>query len=156
MSRHIRAWLNYDADKVSLETGLACQDKSKAVQSQAGDADINQIVKRFTQTGEMPAGFRLPVQEDFVDILDFHSAQNAIAEARSRFMLLPAAVRARFDNDPGEFCDFCVDPANLPELVKLGLAREPDPVTGEVPGKGGAPIVAPGSSGEPGLPAKPA
>lgn len=152
VGQHMRAWFNYDADEVSVETGLCCEDKSLAVQSQAAEADINTIVKTFSRTGQIPPAFRLPLEQDFEDIVDFHTAQNAIAEARSSFNLLPAAIRARFDNDPAYFYDYCVDPDNLPELVKLGLAPAPDPETGEVQGKGTPPIVGPGASQEVGSP----
>ena len=37
-------------------------------------------------------------------------------------MTMPADVRARFNNDPALFVDFCSDEANLDEMRKLGLA----------------------------------
>jgi len=37
-------------------------------------------------------------------------------------MALDARTRERFDNDPGAFVDFCLDPSNLEELRKMGLA----------------------------------
>ena len=39
----------------------------------------------------------------------------------ARLLLLPASVRARFDNDPSKFVEFATDEANLAELRSLGL-----------------------------------
>lgn len=122
MNVFVRGTYNYDVDLASDEAGLVCLDKSLAQQSQKEEADINTIVQRFGITGMLPQNVRPPLQEDFVDIVDFHSAQNAIMAARDSFMRMPAGVRARFDNDPGAFVAFCSDEANIDEMRKLGLA----------------------------------
>lgn len=117
-----RSGYNYDRDAVSQETGLRCMDKSLAIQSQAEEADINTIVRRFGLTGQLPQNVRVPLNVDFDDVFDYQTAMNVIAEANQAFMRMPADVRARFQNDPGAFVDFCSDADNLPELRKLGLA----------------------------------
>lgn len=116
--------LSYGADAVSIATGLLCEDVSLAQQSAVLETDINEIVRRFRVTGELPEAFRLPVVEDYDDIFDFQSAQNALVDAKRSFMQVPAEIRRRFDNDPQVFYEFCVNPDNLPELRKLGLAKE--------------------------------
>lgn len=118
----VRAMGTYDVDMVSFENGIECGDESLTVQSDAVDADINVLVRRFGLTGTMPVLDRLPIQADFVQALDFRSALDALREAEASFMELPADVRRRFAHDPGEFVAFCSDPANLPELRKMGLA----------------------------------
>lgn len=123
----LRSGFNYDRDEASLESGLFCQDKSLTLQSQAQDADINLIVKRFGVTGMLPNIERLPIEADFVDIFDYRSAVDAVREAERLFMEVPADIRKRFNHDPGEFVRFCSDPANLPELRKLGLAKPEEP-----------------------------
>jgi hypothetical protein len=40
-------------------------------------------------------------------------------------MQLPSDIRAKFDNDPGEFFEFCTDPKNADEMVQLGLREAP-------------------------------
>ena len=40
------------------------------------------------------------------------------------FLDLPAKVRDRFKNDPGQFLEFATDPSNVDELVKMGLATK--------------------------------
>lgn len=113
---------NYDVAAVSDETGLKCEDESLTLQSQAQEADINVIVKRFNVTGVLPSGIRMPTYGDFTGVADYREALDAVNAAERSFMELPAAVRKRFDNDPAAFVDFCSDPANLEEARKLGLA----------------------------------
>ena len=115
--------------QVSEATGLRCDDPSLTQQSQAEDADINVLVRRFGLTGQMPESVRLPVYMDFDEVFDFATAQRAVLAARQQFMQIPADVRSRFDNDPQKFLEFCTNVENLPEMRKLGLAKpEPEAV----------------------------
>jgi phage internal scaffolding protein len=119
---------NYDKngfDKASDETGLKCLDKSLTKQSFAEEADINTIVRKFLQTGELPTNVRLPTYGDFTGLTDYHAAMNAVAQANEAFDQLPANIRTRFHNDPGEFVDFCSDDKNREEAIKLGLVPPP-------------------------------
>ena len=47
---------------------------------------------------------------------------NAIKAGDDAFAELPSNIRERFNNDPAEFVDFCLDEANNEEAAKLGLA----------------------------------
>lgn len=118
----------YDLKGRSDECGLVCDEPSRTVQADAEDADINTIVRRFNITGQLPAGgIRVPEFADYEDVFDFHSAQLAILVAEQTFMQIPADVRARFHNDPGEFLHFAADPGNIDALREMGLAM-PKPV----------------------------
>lgn len=120
-SPFVRNPYNYDVDEVSRETGLRCEDASLAVQDQKDEVDINTIVKRFGLTGKLPDDVRAPTYGDFTDVVDYQSALNAVIAADQAFMEMPAEVRARFNNDPARFVDFCSDAANADEMAKLGL-----------------------------------
>lgn len=131
---------------------LVCDDPSLAQQQFKDDADINVLLERFKVTGQMPQGVVLPSYGDFSTVVDFRSANDAIRRARDSFMELPAQLRARFQNDPQVFLEFCSDKANLPELRKLGLAPEapPEPsrgAGGDNPQVGGSAAAAPASEG---------
>lgn len=136
----VRNPYNYDHRLASIESGLKCDDLSLTVQSEADDADINTIVRRFGLTGELPKGLRAPVYGDFTGVVDYQSALNAIDEADSVFLQLPAEVRSRFDNDAAKFVDFCSNDANRSELTKLGLIVPPatpaSPAAGDKPEQG--------------------
>lgn len=127
----LRAPGNYNADKVSEDTGTACKDPSLAQQNQRDEADINTIVKRFGITGNIPVIQLPPAIEDFADVFDMHSAMGVIARANQAFNALPPEARLRFDNNPAKFVDFIDDAYNSPdeakrkrrmdELTELGL-----------------------------------
>lgn len=120
--------MNYDRDEASLKTGLICNDEDLTQQQFKDETDINVLLRRFAVTGEMPEGVRMPTYEDFSDVDDFHTAANAIAVAREAFDAMPAEVRYRFRNDPGEFVAFCSDEGNRAEAEKLGLVPVKPPV----------------------------
>lgn len=117
----LRSAYNYDRNKASDESGLTCEGESLTKQSFKAECDINEIVRRFGLTGELPIGVRAPTYGDFADVFDYHSAMNAIARAGEAFDAMPAEVRARFHNDPGEFLEFVNNDGNRDEAVKLGL-----------------------------------
>lgn len=150
------AW-NYDADKVSADTGLSCQDEDQTKQEFKEECDINTILKRFNITGQLPTDVRMPTFGDFSTVHDFQTAVNAIAEANEAFDEMPAEIRARFGNDPGAFVAFCSEPKNLEEARRLGLvpAAElvkvpPVAAPGAVSGVGVAPGAPAGAPGAPG------
>lgn len=122
----VRNPFNYDVDEVSRETGLRCLAKSLTVQSQAEEADINVIVKRFGITGRLPDPVSIPSFGDFEGVSDFRSALHITMDAEAAFMKMPAGLRKRFANDPAIFLDFFNDPSNLDEAVKLGLVVQPE------------------------------
>lgn len=116
---------NYNADKVSAETGLFCADESLAIQSARDEVDINTIVRRFGLTGELPSALSLPQSGDFTGAVDFHGAMNLVRSAQEEFLKVPADIRARFGNDPGAFMRFCEDNGNYEEAKRLGLLNPP-------------------------------
>jgi Chlamydia-phage Chp2 scaffold (Chlamy_scaf) len=101
---------------------LICDDPSLAVQSQKDEADINNIVRNFGITGQLPSGANIPTYGDFEGVNDYRSAIEAVRAAELAFHQLPAALRLELENDPQRFLEYCVDPENLPKLRELGLA----------------------------------
>lgn len=139
----IRSAFNYDRNVASLESGVACEPEGGAKQEFKDECDINVLLRRFNITGQLPVGVRMPTYGDFEVVNDFHSAANSIAAARESFDLMPANIRGRFRNDPGEFVDFCSDLKNRDEAIRLGLVP---PAVVEAPKE---PSAAGGSSASP-------
>lgn len=148
----------YDPIKAADDCCIDDYGPSLTQQSQAKDADINEIVKRFGLTGTLPDDIRIPHYADYDEVIDFHTAMNAVAAAQSQFMRMPAAIRSRFDNDPQKFVEFCEAPGNIEALRQMGLAKalETSPVapngptpTPPAPPTGGGPGVAPQASPTP-------
>lgn len=121
----LRTPYNYDTMEASNASGLECLDESLAQQHMKDDVDINVILKRFAVTGELPSGVRAPQYGDYEGVTDYHSAMNAVRAAGEAFMKMPADVRSRFNNDAGAFVDFCSNPENRDEAIKLGLIDLP-------------------------------
>jgi len=128
----VRSAFNYDRDAVSQETGLACLDVSRTRQSFKEECDINTIVHRFGVGRDMPSNVRPPMYGDFDGVGNYQDAMNVLLESRKSFESMPARVRERFLNDPGRFMDFCSDPGNYDEALKMGLAM-PRPAPAPVP-----------------------
>lgn len=101
---------------------LVCSDPSLAIQSQAAEADINNIVRSFGVTGQLPTSVRLPQYGDFTGVDDYRSAVEAVMAAEASFLEVPAWIREKFANDPHRFAEYCLDASNLPQLREWGLA----------------------------------
>jgi phage internal scaffolding protein len=130
----LRTPYNYDADKVSDETGLSCPELTLAQQNFKDECDINHIVRQFGLTGELPGKPMSPQYGDFTGVLDYHSAVNAVLAAQDDFMELPAQMRSRFNNDPAQLIDFLGNEENREEAIKLGLiAAKPISEPSETP-----------------------
>lgn len=135
-------------DRVSV--ALDCSESEDlAKQEFKAESDINEVLRRFNVTGQLPQNVRKPEYGDFTGIGDFQQALAAIEQARDSFMEMPADIRRRFDNDPGAFVDFFADPTNIAEARRLGLV----PAAELLDVSPGAPSSAPASSPSPAEPA---
>ena len=116
--------ITYDRDKNSDLAKFVFTRASRTKQSFRDECDINNILRQFNVTGQLPAGSVQPQYGDFSGITDYQSALNAVMAAQDSFLQLPAKVRAKFDNDPALFVDWASDEANKDEMKALGLLRE--------------------------------
>jgi phage internal scaffolding protein len=134
--------VTYDRDKNSASSTFVFSKPSLTKQSFRDECDINNILRQFNVTGELPTGSVQPQYGDFSGITDYQSALNAVMAAQDSFLQLPAKVRAKFDNDPALFVEFASDEANRDEMKALGLLHEEtaqavvtspsEPVSGEL------------------------
>lgn len=121
----IRSPFNYDGDVVSFKTGVDLSDSPSRTQQHFRDeCDINVLVARFARTG-VPEAPEAPPLAVFDEVFDFQSAQQALIDANRAFMQLPSNLRARFQNDPGQFLAFVDDEANRDEAIRLRLVPAP-------------------------------
>lgn len=132
-------------ERSALST-LFFDGKSRTQQQFVEECNINTIVKRFGLTGTVPVPRKLPTYGDFSGVIDYQTALNSVLQAEESFSSVPSEIRRRFDNDPQKFLDFVVNPDNMDELRKLGLASPAPDVSipkesmqqGSEPGAGGA------------------
>jgi len=116
--------ITYDPDQNSDRAKLIFSRPSRTKQSFRDECDINNILRKFNVTGQLPVGSVQPQYGDFSGITDYQSALNAVMAAQDSFLALPAKIRAKFDNDPALFVEFVSDEANKDEMKALGLLRE--------------------------------
>lgn len=137
MKRNVRSYGNYDEDAVSSETALSMtrvdpetgelfEDVGYTQQEFAAESDINEIVRRFGLTGQLPDVWNAPQSGDFVDAVDFTTAMQAVRKAEEAFEDLPADLRKRFGHDPQELMNFLENGDNRAEAMKLGLIKVPE------------------------------
>lgn len=101
-------------------------ETGRTKQAHKTECDINHIIKRYDKTGLIAhVNESTAVYGDFTDINEYQQSLNRVIEAQEAFMDLPSNVRKRFSNDPGEFFEFCTNPANMDEMIALGLAEKP-------------------------------
>lgn len=127
---------NHDRDAESNGTGLACNDKSKTQQQFAKDADINVILAKFLNTGELNLT-GAPVYQNADKEFDLQDQMVTSHEVEQAWNDLPAAVR-NILKDPKTFTDYvdhCVKTGDLDPLRELGLAnpKAPEPEIGGAP-----------------------
>lgn len=107
----------------SIDEGVDFKIPSMTQQSQAEFSDINNIMAKYQQTG-LYVGFsndKTPQYGDFSLDIDYRTALEAVMLAEEQFESLPAAIRRRFNDDPAEFYEFCMNEKNRDEMIELGL-----------------------------------
>lgn len=114
-----------------LRTVHESVDPGLTKQSFKDECDINRIMDRYQVTGVLPENLMVG-NPQYVDVtgVEYQEAMLKVADAQSLFNRLPAAIRARFSNNPSAFLAFAENPDNRPELIKMGLGRpgvEPAP-----------------------------
>lgn len=108
-----------DDERVSL----VCPDDGMTQQHFKMECDVNEIVRRYVQTGDptLLEGSS-PVYANVSEMpTDLASAYAAIGQAEDAFMRLPSQVRKSLDNDPSRLVPWLADPENKAVAVKFGL-----------------------------------
>lgn len=115
---------------------LHCPEETLTEQHHVDACSISTILKQYDRTGLITHVNRsVAAYGDYTEVNEYQEALNTTIRAQNAFDELPSAIRKRFDNDPGEFFEFATNPANIDELVELGLAErmaEPKPQKVEV------------------------
>lgn len=90
-------------------------------------SDINFIVARYKKTGELPVSKRAPMFSD-MSAPDYKEALDLLTAAQASFDILPAQVRAKFNNDPTVLLsalDKASDPQVHQYLFDAGILASP-------------------------------
>ncbi len=96
-------------------------DQGRTKQSMRAECDINNIMQKFQKTGVIDFVNKHAPQYGDATGVDFQNSMEIVARANEMFADLPSSVRKRFNNDPQELLEFCENPGNRQEAIKLGL-----------------------------------
>lgn len=107
----------------SVRVSISFEGVSRTKQSFKAECDINNILKKYNKTGQLPDMIRAnPRYGDFSNVPSYQEALQIVAHAEEQFAGLPAKVRQEFSNDPSLFLSFASDPQNHNRMVEMGLA----------------------------------
>lgn len=108
-------------------------EETKTKQSFKDECDINLIINKYKQTGQISHLANRQGEYAFASSTTFDQAMRVVADANSQFEELPARARAHFDNNPAAFLDAAQDESRRSEFVDLGLIIDPIPEGGVLP-----------------------
>lgn len=131
-------------------TGELYEPPRRVKQSHVAECDINNILKQYSQTGQIAHINSRAKQGSYMDLpdeSDFQTSMQIVKQGEAAFATLPSKVRDRFNNDPGQFLQFMADAGNVEEAIKLGLVTKrtlsgtplPDPPEKVTPAPAGPP-----------------
>lgn len=98
--------------------------ESRTEQSHKNSCNIEKIISRYYKTGLLQQRLQKGVYGDFTGYGEYHECVTKLQDAHGDFMAIPAKIRKRFHNDPGELIEFVLDESNRDEAVELGLVPE--------------------------------
>lgn len=117
-------------DNGSISCRTVNDQESLTVQSEKDSCDFNLIYAKYVKSGfTLMTNLRTdqPMFGDFSNSCDYHESVERAQATQDLFMTLPADIRARFSNDPGQLIDFLGSEDNRAEAIKLGLVNPPHP-----------------------------
>lgn len=95
---------------------------SMTKQAPAEDADVNNILKKYAQTGVIThTNPKQALYGDFSNAKSYQEALNGVLDAQEQFDALPSQIRERFKNNPAELLSFLDNQDNRDEAIELGL-----------------------------------
>ena len=99
------------------------KSENKAKQSFKDQCDINKIIKKYTEAGELPRTHgREPVYRDHQNA-NFTEVQMNIAGAKTLYAELHPSIQEKFES-PEDFINGLTDPDRIPEMINKGIVRE--------------------------------
>lgn len=107
----------------TIQVGHDCIGETRTVQYFKDECDINTIMSKYQSTGVIEhLTKRQGGYGDVSAATCYQDALDIIERAEDEFSQLPSSIRSKLDNDPAKFLAWINDPANLDEMVELGLA----------------------------------
>lgn len=125
-------------DRIPVKT--MPEGESLTHQSMAAETDINNIMKKYQQTGHIDHVVNMEARQgDFTGVLDYQTALNTVIAIDAQFQELPSEIRKEFNNNPGDFLAAVEDPENREKFIEMGLLPQDVPEGDAVGAAGGSP-----------------
>lgn len=122
-----------------LDVGTAFEGETLTQQQYKDQCDVNKIMGKYINGAVINhVNTRTGVYADITSLpVDYLDAMNTIVQAQQSFDQLPAELRLKFNNDPGQMISFLKDESKIKESIELGLRTvmknpdyvEPKPAT---------------------------
>ena len=104
--------------RTRVKTEQPKERRTRAVQSERNASDINNIVARAKQTGQLPVLMNRKPVPQMPDVDSYQDALDKVVTAQQNFARLPSEIRAKFDNDPSKLLFAIQNSDKNPELKK--------------------------------------
>lgn len=106
-------------------------EPSMTKQSFTEECNINNIIKKFQNTGQITHLNPHTPQYGYAPVNDFRESMEIVLLANQQFQELPSNIRRRFGNSAEQFLEFAQNPENHSQLVEMGLATKRQPPASE-------------------------
>nr|QJB20813.1 MAG: internal scaffolding protein [Microvirus sp.] len=102
--------------------GIQNEEDSLTDPSFASECNVNNIVKKFKNTGQIThLAKREGVYADVSTVTDLLTATIQVQKASEAFKTIPAELRRKLNEDPAQLIEFLNDPENDEEAIYYGL-----------------------------------
>lgn len=112
---------------------LQPEDPSMTEANHADYCDINEIMRRYRETGYIPQKAGSPLYGDFTNAQDYMDCCQRLKDADEAFDTIAPEIRTKFNNDPAALIEFVNNPKNATEAAEMGLIELPKMETKETP-----------------------
>ncbi|QXP08257.1 MAG: internal scaffolding protein [Arizlama microvirus] len=93
-------------------------------QGHKDECDVNNIIKKYDQTGLITHVANFEASYGDVKSMDFREAMELQLQIRDKFSELPSNIRKEFDNNPEKYLAFLENPKNDAKAIEMGLRKE--------------------------------
>lgn len=99
-------YAGYTQAEISDLTAVRDSGDSIVQQAFRDELDINNIIKRYGLTGQLPLGPQAGFYADLAGVFDYDSAVERVSRADEAFMALPPELREKFENSPARLVEY--------------------------------------------------
>lgn len=105
-----------------IRQSIDCSGESRTQQQYKDLCDVNNICRKYAQTGLLEHVNKYQgIYDDVSNAEDYRASMETVLRANDMFMSLSSDIRKRFENDPAKFLQFAENKDNIDEMREMGL-----------------------------------